>query len=694
MPRSEASGLPAYRAQLALLVAEAPEGEGWLHEIKYDGYRIGCAIAAGRATLWSRRGKDWTQAFPEVAAAARALPVRSALLDGEVAALLPDGRTSFQALQNAFSAGAGARPPLAYFVFDLLHLDGEDLASRPLAERKAVLARLLGEGHGIVRYAPHVAGGGAAVFREACRLGLEGIVSKRADQPYRPGRNAGWVKTKCVLRQELVIGGFTDPEGPARDGIGALLVGTYEGGALRFAGKVGTGFTNAQARSLRATLERLSTQECPFSPRPAGWLGRNAHWVRPELVCEVAFTEWTSDGSLRHPSFQGLREDKRAEEVVRERPTATETVLPTEDRDRTSGHGHGRVHVHGDVERRRTGNEHPMPTKTASGPRSPDAVSVLSRERERAPARARSLASKRGSVEIARVRISSPTRIVYPDLGLTKADLSRYYEAVAPAMLPHLRGRPLTLLHCPTGLAGGCRFMKHSKVWAPAAVRRVRIPEKTKVGEYLVVDTAEALLSVIQMDVLELHTWNSTVDRLEEPDRIVLDLDPGPEVPFAEVVRAARLARDALATVGLAAFVKTTGGSGLHVVAPIFPAPWHECLALARALATALARHDPHRFTTSYAKAGRERKILVDYLRNNRTNTSVAAFSTRARPGAPVSVPISWDELSPRLRPERHTIASVPRRLRSLRADPWARYDAARRPLGRERPAPLPDARH
>jgi bifunctional non-homologous end joining protein LigD len=308
---SRPSALPSYRAQLALLVSEAPEGNAWLHEVKYDGYRIGCAIEGGRATLRSRRGKDWTAAFPEIAAAARALDVRTALLDGEVAALLPDGRTSFQALQNAFSGGA--RPPLAYFVFDLLHLDGHDLAPLPLAERKARLARLLGDGRGLVRYAPHVAGGGATVFREACRLGLEGIVSKRADQPYRPGRNAGWVKTKCVLRQELVIGGFTDPEGPARDAIGALLVGVHDAGALRFAGKVGTGFTNAVARALRARLEALATRECPFSPRPEGWLGKNAHWVRPELVCEVAFTEWTSDGKIRHPSFQGLREEKRAE---------------------------------------------------------------------------------------------------------------------------------------------------------------------------------------------------------------------------------------------------------------------------------------------------------------------------------------------------------------------------------------------
>jgi bifunctional non-homologous end joining protein LigD len=318
--RRAAPPLPPYRAQLAQPVASPPDGDGWLHEIKYDGYRIGAALEGGRATLWSRRGKDWTREFPEVAAAVRALPARSALLDGEVAALLPDGRTSFQALQNAFATGA--RPSLAYFVFDLLFLDGDDLGPRPLVERKAALERLLGAGRGIVRYAPHVVGGGPAVYREAVRLRLEGIVSKRLDAPYRPGRNASWLKVKTFLRQELVIGGFTEPEGAARDGIGALLVGFHEGRPLRFAGKVGTGFTNAVARTLRARLDRMVQAECPFTPRPAGRLGPGARWVRPELVCEVAFSEWTHDGKVRQSSFQGLREDKAAEEVVRERPAS------------------------------------------------------------------------------------------------------------------------------------------------------------------------------------------------------------------------------------------------------------------------------------------------------------------------------------------------------------------------------------
>jgi bifunctional non-homologous end joining protein LigD len=636
---ARAAAPPPYRAQLALLVDEAPEGPAWVHEVKYDGYRIGCAIEGGRATLWSRRGKDWTAQFPGVAAAAEELPVRSALLDGEVAVVLPDGRTSFQALQNALGS---ARQALTYFVFDLLLLDGQDLSGRPLLERKAALENVVARRRGIIQYAPHVAGSGAVVFREACRLGLEGIVSKRADLPYHPGRNATWVKTKCILRQELVVGGFTDPEGAARDAIGALLVGYHEAGALRFAGKVGTGFTNAEARALRRRLRGIAADASPFTPRPSGWLGRNAHWVRPELVCEVAFTEWTGDGKIRHPSFQGLREDKRAADVVRETPTRARTATSTS-----------------------------TPTPTTA--------------RKRPPAR-------RGpdspAIEISGIRISHPDRVMYPDLGLTKEDVVRYYDAVADAMVPHLSGRPLTLLHCPKGLEGECHFMKHSKQWAPAAVRRVRIQEKTKVGEYLVVDDRAALISLVQMDVLELHTWNATIGALEEPDRIVLDLDPGPEVRWPEVVRAARVVRGAVRALGLEAFLKTTGGAGLHVVVPLVPeARWEACLAFARGLATAIVRHDPRRFTTSFAKAGRERRILLDYLRNNRTNTSVAAFSARARAGAPVSVPLAWDELSARSRPERHTIRTVPRRLGALTADPWAGYDRARQPLGRARVA-------
>ena len=310
-----------YRPQLAVLVKEPPSGDEWLHEIKYDGYRIGARIRKGRVSLYSRNGKDWTAAFPEIAEAARRLGVTDALLDGEVAMVLPDGRTSFQALQNA-SSGDAPRATLAYFAFDLLRLDGDRLERLPLEARKARLARLIGRRKGSrVRYSEHVAGNGERFFREACRAGLEGIISKRRDQPYHAGRHRDWVKTKCVLRQEFVIGGFTDPEG-SREGIGALLIGYYEDERLVFAGKVGTGFTRRAALDLRRRLDAVERKTSPFTPPPAGPLGRRAHWVKPALVGEVVFTEWTGDGKIRHPSFQGLRWDKRAREVRRERAQA------------------------------------------------------------------------------------------------------------------------------------------------------------------------------------------------------------------------------------------------------------------------------------------------------------------------------------------------------------------------------------
>jgi bifunctional non-homologous end joining protein LigD len=313
---------PDYTPQLATLVKDAPSGDGWLHEIKYDGYRIGCRIRGSRVTLISRNGKDWTAAFPEIATAAAVLPTTDALLDGEVAIVLPDGRTSFQMLQNAFS-GERSRGTLIYFVFDLLRLDGERLTSRPLLERKARLKALLGrlrkgsDARDRIRYADHVEGNGRAFYAQARKLGLEGIISKRAAEPYRPGRHGDWVKTKCVHQQEFVIGGFTEPEG-ARAGLGALLIGYYEGRRLIFSGKVGTGFTHKGAIELRRTLDAIEQKRCPFDPPPEGALGRTAHWVKPQLVGQVEFTEWTGDGKIRHPSFQGLRADKKAQQVRRE----------------------------------------------------------------------------------------------------------------------------------------------------------------------------------------------------------------------------------------------------------------------------------------------------------------------------------------------------------------------------------------
>ena len=604
---------PDYVPQLATLVDHPPSGDEWLHEIKYDGYRIGARVRSGRVSLYTRNRNDWTAAFPEIADAVGKLALDDALMDGEVAVVLPDGRTSFQALQN--TGAADNRGTLVYFVFDLLRLNGKNLESLPLEERKAMLKTLVGRrSTGRIRFSEHIEGNGETFFAEACRAGLEGIVSKRRDHPYRAGRHGGWIKTKCVQRQEFAIGGFTDPEG-MRAGLGALLIGYYEDDRLVFCGKVGTGFTHKFALELRGRLDRIEQKTCPFRPPPAGWLGRNAHWVKPDLVCEVVFTEWTIDGKIRHPSFQGLRADKDPKQITRENPTK-----------------------------------------------------IQSRHKSQS--------------EVANVPISHPDRILYPDLKLSKIDVARYYDSIKEWIVPHVAGRPLTLVRCPEGIGGECFFMKHSKVWAPKALRRVRIKEKTKLGEYLIADDISGIVSLAQMDVLEIHSWNSIFEDVERPNRLVFDLDPGDEIDWQTVVRGARMVRDALRALKLESFVKTTGGRGLHVVVPLTPhADWKQCLDFSRALSERFEQAQPELYTTAFAKAGRSRKILIDYLRNNRTNTSIAAYSTRARDGAPVSVPVTWEELHASLDPRSFTVLTVPKRLARLKSDPWAGYWKCRQRL-------------
>lgn len=616
-----------YDPQLATLASAAPEGDVWLHEVKYDGYRIGCRIDGEDVRLISRRGKNWTMIFPEICVAAQRLPVQQALIDGEVAIMLPDGRTSFQALQNVF--GGAPRNGLAYLAFDLLHLDGEDLTALSLDERKSRLKALLGkpERDSVLRFSDHVIGNGPAFLSEACRAGLEGVVSKRRDRPYRSGRTAAWVKSKCTKRQEFVVGGFTDPEG-SRQGVGALLLGVYDADKrLVFSGKVGTGFTQKGAIDLRRRLDAIEQKHSPFDVPPDRSLVKEAHWVHPELVAQISFAEWTNDRKVRHASFQGLRQDKSASEVVAEIP---ERAPPTPAREMT-----------------------------------------------------------KADTKVAGVKISNPDRTLYPGVGVTKIELARFYETIAEWILPHAVGRPLTLVRCPKGLATGsdsdCFYMKHANVWMPPMLDQVGIQEKTKVGQYLVVRNIAGIISLVQMDVLEIHTWNSTAERLERPDRVVFDLDPGPEVTWRKVVEAARLLHQVLASLGLRSFVKNTGGRGLHVLVPFLPEHgWDECLAFSHDLCTLLVRQNPRAYTISIPKAGREKKILLDYLRNRRTATAITAFSTRARPGAPVSTPLSWDELSPKVPPDRFNVRNLPRRLAGLRRDPWEGYFRLKQRLTRE----------
>lgn len=605
--------LPAWVApQLATLVAAAPAGGEWVHEIKLDGYRILARIERGRARLLTRNRQDWTERFPAVAEAAAALPAKEAILDGEIVALDRAGVSSFQALQQGATGEKGRS--LAYVAFDLLFLDGRELRSRPLIERKKALAQLLRGRRGRIRYSEHFDAPGPEVYERACGMGLEGIVSKRKDAPYTSGRGQAWLKTKCVARQEFVIGGYTDPEG-ARAELGSLLLGVHDrDGRLVYAGRVGTGFTQATLEALGRRLRRLEQRASPFSaegPRPPA---RGAHWVKPVLVGEVAFTEWTRDGLLRHPAFVGLREDKPAAQIVREAPRA-------------------------------------------------------------APAR-RIAGGSGADVAVAGVRLTHPDRVLYREQAITKLGLARYYEAVADFIVPHVADRPLSLVRCPEGAGGQCFYQKHAGPGVPAEVKRVRIRERGgATAAYPYVDDLPGLIALAQIGVLEIHPWGARVGRIERPDRLVLDLDPAPGVPWTRVVEGALAIREVLGALDLVGFVKTTGGKGLHVVVPIRPtAGWDALHALGEGIGAELARRAPDRYTINPLKAARRGRVFIDYLRNARGATAVAAYSPRARSGAPVSTPLGWSELEGPARPADFTVQTVPGRLTSGRKDPWADF--------------------
>ena len=615
--------------QLATLVDSVPAGDQWLHEIKFDGYRILCRIENRRVSLLTREAQDWTRRFQFIADAARDLPVRQALLDGEIAALEPDGTTNFQLLQNSLNHGASAN--IVYFVFDLLYLDGQDLTSSPLLSRKELLEQLFGEENrgnspgASIHYSEHWVGQGEALFEKACQMGLEGTIAKRTDQPYRSGRSRDWLKIKSLKSQEFVIGGFSDPAG-SRVGLGALLLSVYDDEKkLRYAGRVGTGFNDQTLRELRARLDKLIQSSPSFVKPPVGREAKGVHWVKPELVGEVAFTGWTRDGILRHPSFKGLREDKPSSQIQRERPV-------------------------------------PAP-KSASG-----------RSKK---------TDEMKTDEIAGIKLTHPDRILYPDQGITKRDLAHYYEDIVDWIMPHIEGRPLTLVRCPAGHKKQCFYQRHTRESLDPAIHSLPIREKGSAVPYIYIDSLAGLTALVQMGVLELHTWGARQERIERPDRLIFDLDPDPAVSWQGLREAAQRLRSRLSDVGLGAFVKTTGGKGLHVVVPIAPKQsWDFAKEFSKAVAESTVREAPDRYIATMSKAKRKGKIFIDYLRNARTATAICAYSTRARSGAPVSVPLRWEELSEDVRTE-FTIRNVPQRLTRLRQDPWEEYEAARTAITR-----------
>lgn len=634
--------------QLATLADAAPQGDQWLHEIKLDGYRLLCRIDRGEVSLVTRNGLDWTGRFPEIAKAAEDMPVRQALLDGEVVALLSGGVSSFQSLQEALSAGETAK--LVYYAFDILYLDGYDVTGAPLEERKRLLATLFEKPQGNrIQFLDHLEGNGPEFFEQCCQMGLEGIVSKRRDRPYRPGRGGDWLKVKCVQKEEFVIGGYTRPTNASRVGLGALLVGYYDAdGEFVYAGRVGTGFSDKVLAKLRQRLTALEQEDSPFD-RFAEKPDRSVRWVRPELVAQVEFSNWTREGILRTASFQGLREDLSPKSVTHD---------PVEMQHTTGGR-----------------------KPSSNGKKKAGRQTSKAKSRGKTPARPSELTAEQVE-ELSRIQITNPDRVLYPELGLTKLGLITYYVEIARWILPHVVDRPISLLRCPEGHSHTCFFQKHAAAGTPMTLARIPIKEKEATREYLVIRDLAGLASVVQMGVLELHPWGSRTDRIENPDRMVFDLDPDPDLAWRTLVEAAQEVRQFLADLGLTTFLKTTGGKGLHLVAPLQRRQtWDEVKAFSQAVAQRLAGDSPRRYVATSSKQARKGRIYVDYLRNARGATAIAAYSTRARAGAPVSTPLTWDELSPAIRPDHFRVDNLPGRLASLRSDPWEELENVRQSI-------------
>ncbi|WP_349962500.1 DNA ligase D [Rhizobium sp. ZPR3] len=606
------AALPAFvEPALATLVSKPPAGKRWLHEIKFDGYRLEVRIEAGRIKLLTRSGLDWTQKFgKEILAAFRDLPVGTAVIDGELVVEPAAGASDFSALQADLSEGRSDR--FVFYAFDLIYLDGYDLTACPLIGRKELLQKIIPSETGILRFSSHFDENGNLLLSHACRLSLEGIVSKVASDPYRSGRGKTWVKSKCSSRQEFVIGGFV-PSTTSRKAIGSLVLGVYEDGKLEHVGRVGTGYTHTVAEQLFQKLTRMKAAENPFATKLTAEENRGVRYVRPDLVAEVEFRAWTADGHLRHASFRGLREDKNPRDIVRETlksPTKASTQKP---------------------------------------PRSS-------------------------------VSLTHPDRLYWPDEGVTKAGLADYYSEVWHYMGPFVVGRPLALVRCPNGIGGQHFFQKHAWKGMNKNIALAKDPQDDE--PYVGIDDLSGLIGLVQAAVLEIHPWGSMVGDWERPDMIVMDLDPGPDVAWREVIVAAEETAERLRQAGLVPFVKTSGGKGLHVVCPLVAkAEWPAVKAFTKGIADAMAADTHDRYVSTITKSKRRGKILIDYLRNQRGSTAVAPYSTRARPGAAVSMPLSWEELSPAIGPDYFTVLNVPTRLGALRSDPWADFRRAAEPL-------------
>jgi bifunctional non-homologous end joining protein LigD len=616
---------------LASLSSAAPSSTDWVHEIKFDGYRIQARIDGERVKLLTRNGLDWTKRFPTIARACATLASHRAILDGEVVSGDERGVSDFSALQDNLKSGRQDR--LVYYVFDLLHLDGEDLTGKPLIERRRLLRKLVAElpKDDTTRFSDDFEVTGSQLLEQARRLNLEGIISKRRTAPYRSGRGGDWLKTKCTSNQEFVIVGY-EPSDKKGRAIRSLLLAYYDSGDLRYAGRVGTGWGERAERDLETRLDALAAGKPPIDEISAVERRHNVKWVEPKLVAEIDFRGWTGDQLVRQGSFQGLREDKKPSQVVREvsRPP-------------------------GEIKPRQAALRQRTPTKI----RPPTGTSVDG------------------------VKLTHPDRMYWPEAGITKAMLADYYTKVWDRMRSHVAGRVVALLRCPEGYTAECFFQKHASAGLD---ERHLVAVKEPDGEKsIAIDSLEGVIVLVQAGVLEIHVRGSTAEHLEQANRLVFDLDPGPGVSWKDVVAAAREVRELLTALKLESFVKTTGGKGLHVVVPIKPTDWAEAKDFCRRIAESMAREAPGRFTATAKKAARNNRIFVDYLRNSREATAVAPYSTRARPGAAVSTPLTWEELGKQKTPNAFTVENLPKRLAKMKRDPWQDIARVKQPLPRLR---------
>jgi bifunctional non-homologous end joining protein LigD len=606
-------GFPEFvDVELALLVEAPPQGEGWIHETKYDGYRTEARVDQGNVQLLTRTAQNWTHKYPTVARALEKLKVDNAIFDGEVVWVDEKGRSDFQKLQNALKEKESSS--IIYYVFDLLFLNGEDLRELPLLERKKRLEELLAPLKGTaVLFSDHVRGEAEEFLEVACDYQLEGIVSKKADSPYLSGRNENWVKSKCKQRQEFVIGGFTEGTG-TRVGFGALLLGVYEEGKLRYVGRVGTGFNHESLLTLRKKLTSLQQKKNPFALEAPK--GEKAHWVKPTLVAEIAFANWTIDGFLRVPVFQGLREDKPATLIHREEPAATPTSK----------------------------------------------VPTLKSFKENRKAKAVNESTE----------LSHPEKVLFEEEGLTKLDVANYYKSVADWMMPHLSDRPLTLKRCPEGTSGECFIQKHSSGQLPETIATVQIKEKTGTRSYMTVDTANGVRDLVQKEAIELHAWNCRKQDVDHPDQLVLDLDPGPGIPWKKMADAALSMKKVLDQLDLKSFVKVTGSKGIHIHIPLeLIYSWDQAKQFSLALAQQMVSQDPDLYTTTLSKSARSKKIFIDYLRNAQSATAVVPYSLRARAISAVALPVEWNELSKLTGADFFTVEKALEKVKSRKQDPW-----------------------